>query len=115
MPSIVKRFSMAIGTTIDNAFAASQYEFAPFDGTIEIGITAQRTLVTCALFSGPDVLAEPNSPVASKGADVLPVYPDDFPYEDEVAHGDRIKLTLINGNTAAGPDAVNVILRMTPA
>jgi hypothetical protein len=115
MPSIVKRFSMAIGTSVDNALANSQYEFAPFDGTIEVGITAVRTLVTCAIFSGPDVLAEPGSNVQVFTPEKLPTYPDDFHYEDEVAHGDRMKVSLFNGNIAAGPDAVNVVFRLTPA
>ena len=113
MPSINKRFSMATGTTVDNALANSQYEFAPFDGTIEVGIFADKNLVTTAIFSGPDVLAEPGSAVPFGAAEALPVYPDHYPWEDEVAQGDRLKIQLVNSN--AGTALVNVILRMTPA
>jgi len=115
MPTIGKRVSLAIGTTVDNVLANSQYEFAPFDGTIEVGIFAPRSLLTCAIFSGPDVLAEPGTPIPFGAAEAMPVYPDHYHWEDEVAHGDRLKISVSNGNTAAGPDAVNVVLRLTPA
>jgi len=113
MPTISKRFSMLTNTTVDNALANSQYEFAPFDGTIEIGIFSNVNLVTTAIFSGPDVLAEPGTPVNFGAAEALPVYPDHYPFEDEVAQGDRLKVTLVNSN--AGTALVNVVLRLTPA
>lgn len=113
MPTISKRNSMATNTTVDNVLANSQYEFAPFDGTIEIGIFADKNLVTTAIFSGPDVLAEPGTPVPFGATEASPVYPDHYPFEDEVAQGDRLKITLVNSN--AGTAIVNTILRLTPA
>lgn len=113
MPSINRRFSMLTGTTVDNALSGSQYEFAPFDGTIELGIFADKPQVTCSVFSGPDVLGEPGSPVHFGATEALPVYPDHFPYEDEVAQGDRLKVQLVNSN--AGTALVNVMLRIAPA
>ncbi|HXJ70390.1 MAG TPA: hypothetical protein VNM39_15915 [Verrucomicrobiae bacterium] len=117
MPTITKRISLAAAATVDNALANSQYEFAPFDGTIEIGMLTQRDLITAAIFSGPDVLAEPGTPVpfTTAGGVAMPVYPDNYHWEDEVAHGDRLKITLSNGNAAGGPDIVMVVLRLTPA
>lgn len=113
MPSISKRFSMLTTTQVDNALANSQYEFAPFDGTIEVGIFADGNLVQTAIFSGPDVLAEPGTPVPFGAAEALPVYPDHFHWEDEVAQADRLKIQL--NNTNAGTRLVNVVLRITPA
>jgi hypothetical protein len=122
MPTITKRVSIAIGTTVDNALANSQYEFAPFDGTIEIGMVASCPLVTASIFSGPDVLAEPGTPIpfpsgatAAAPIELMPVYPDNYHWEDEVAHGDRLKITLSNGAASGGPHIVNVVLRLTPA
>jgi hypothetical protein len=122
VPTIAKRISQAIGTTTDNALANSQYEFAPFDGTIEVGIMASAPLLQVAIFSGPDVLAEPGSPLpfpagatAAAPIEALPKYPDDYHWEDEVAHGDRLKITISNTNVANGPHIANVILRLTPA
>jgi len=113
VPTIGKRFSIATGVQVDNALANSQYEFAPFDGTIEIGIFADKNLVTCAIASGPDILAESGSPVPFGGAEAMPKYPDDYHWEDEVAQGDRLKVQLNNGNAAT--TLVNVVLRLTPA
>lgn len=113
MPTISKRFSMATGTTIDNVLAGSQYEFAPFDGTIEVGIIADKPQVECAVFSGPDVLAEPGAAVPNAAAEQSPKYPDDYFLEDDVAQGDRMKVTLTNKN--AGTAIVITSLRITPA
>src|SRR5229473_2654376 len=120
MPTITKRVSLAIGTTVDNVLANSQYEFAPFDGTIEVGAVGSAPLMTLAIFSGPDVLAEPNSPMpfppgatAAAPIEAMPVYPDNYHWEDEVAHGDRLKVSVTNGNTANGPHVANVIMRLT--
>lgn len=113
MPSIVKRFSIAAGATVDNALQQSQYEFAPFDGTIEVGIFADKNLVTCSIFSGPDVLSEPGGAVPFGAAEAMPIYPDHYHWEDEVAKGDRLKVSLVNGNAATA--IVNVVLRATPA
>lgn len=113
MPTISKRQPIGIGGVVDNVLANSQYEFAPFDGTIEIGIFADKNLVSAAIFSGPDVLAEPGTSVPFGAAEAMPRYPDDYHWEDEVAQGDRLKITLTNQNAAA--TVVNVVLRMTPA
>ena len=112
MPTIGRRNSLTTGTAVDNVLVASQYEFAPFDGTIEIGIISSVNLVTCAVFSGPDVLAEPSTPVNVRTTEQV-LYPDDYTFEDEVAQGDRLKISLLNSN--AGTAVVNTVLRITPA
>lgn len=116
MPTITKRVSsanFAANTIVENILAGSQYEFAPFDGTIEVGIAASAPNVVCAVFSGPDVLAEPGTVVPNAGSDRTPIYPDDFFLEDDVAQGDRLKITLTNLSGAAAN--VTVSLRITPA
>lgn len=113
MPVISGRTSIATGVTVQNVLSGSQYEFAPFDGTIEIGVFADKNLVTLAVFSGPDTLQEPGGAVPFGAAEAMPKYPDDYHWEDEVAAGDRLKLTLVNGNAAT--TLVNWVLRMSPA
>jgi hypothetical protein len=122
MPTIAKRIPLANGTVTDNALANSQYEFAPFDGTIEVGIMAPSPLWQCAIFSGPDVLAEPGTPLpytatgtSAAPVESMPKYPDDYHFEDEVAQGDRLKISLSNTNTVAATGTANVVLRLTPA
>jgi hypothetical protein len=113
MPTISGRTTLLTGTNVANVFLGSQYELAPFDGTIEIGVRANAVGLTLGIFSGPDVLAEPNSPAPFGAVEALPVYPDDYHWEDEVAAGDRLKLSL--ANPTAGTIIANWILRLTPA
>jgi len=122
MPTMSFRNSLTTGATVANVFLGSQYELAPFDGTIEIGIAAGLATfaantvadsVTCAIFSGPDVLQEPGGVVPAKLNIGAPVYPDDYHWEDEVAQGDRLKCALANGNAATVIVITN--LRITPA
>lgn len=113
MPTISGRTSLAAGASVANVLQGSQYEFAPFDGTIEIGLFSDKNLVTTAVFSGPDVLQEPGGAVPFGAAEAAPQYPDHYLWEDEVARGDRLKLSLVNGNAATA--IVNWVLRMSPA
>lgn len=113
MPTISGRTPVSAGQTVSNVLLGSQYELAPFDGTIEIGMCADVNLVDCAIFSGPDTLQEPGGFVNKKAADTTPVYPDDYHWEDEVAQGDRLKITIHNGN--AGNAVVYWAVRITPA
>lgn len=113
MPTISGRTSLATGASVANVLLGSQYELMPFDGTIEIGIFADKNLVDCAVFSGSDTLAEPGSFVPFGATEATPKYPDDYHWEDEAAHGDRLKITLHNGNAAT--TIVNWAIRITPA
>jgi hypothetical protein len=122
MPTMSFRNSIAAGAAVANVFLGSQYELAPFDGTIEIGMAAGLATfvantvadsVTCSVFSGPDVLQEPGGVVPPKLNIGSPVYPDDYHWEDEVAQGDRLKVALTNGNAATVIVVTN--LRITPA
>lgn len=123
MPTISGRTLLAAGASVANVLLGSQYELAPFDGTIEIGVAAAlqafavNTIpvppVDCGVFAGSDVLQEPGGAVPGYALEQMPRYPDDYHWEDEVAMGDRLKLTLHNGN-AAGV-VVNWAVRITPA
>lgn len=113
MPTISGRQALGIGASVTNVLLGSQYELAPFDGTIEIGLFADKNLVDCSIFSGPDVLQEPGGAVPFGAAEAMPRYPDDYQWEDEVAEGDRLKISLHNGNVAA--TVVHWVLRITPA
>ena len=112
MPSIPVRNVFAGAGTIPNVFSGSQYEFAPFDGTIEVGLTV--TVVGAATFSclaGPDTLVESNGMIPFYGTEQAPKYPDDYHVEDEVAMGDRLKIGLV----ATAACIVNTVLRITPS
>lgn len=114
MPTVSGRTVLTPGLTVPNVLLGSQYELAPFDGTIEIGLMTNVNLVDVAIFSGPDTLQEPGGLVpVNATADTPPRYPDDYHWEDEVAQGDRLKITLHNGNAANA--TVSWVMRITPA
>lgn len=114
MPAIGKRIAALASGASSNPLSGSQYEFAPFDGTLEVGINADKAQVTCAIMSGPDILAEPGFPVPFTSAgEAMPKVPDDYHWVDEVAKGDRLNIVLTNGNAAA--TNINVVVRLTPA
>ncbi len=113
MPTISGRLSLAAGAQNTNVLLGSQYELAPFDGTIEVGLMADGNLVDTAIFSGPDTLQEPGGACPFGSSEAMPKYPDDYHWEDEVAQGDRLKITLHNGSVATR--VINWVLRVTPA
>ena len=107
MPTMSGRTTIPAGQTNINILAGQQYEFAPFDGTIEFGIIGDRANATLSIFSGPDTLQEPGGLVPigpTPGTLTFPKYPDDYHWEDEVAQGDRLKVAVVNG------DAVNALV-----
>src|SRR5437867_7316495 len=109
MPTI----SGATTATNVNVLLGSQYELAPFDGTIEIGLMSSQNDSQCASFSGPDVLQEPAGfiPCNTVGTVTSPKYPDDYHWEDEVAKMDRLKV----GITIVTAGTVRWALRIAPA
>lgn len=113
MPTISGRTSLAAGAQNTNVLLGSQYELMPFDGTIEVGLRSTVNLVECSIFSGPDTLAEPGSACPFNATEGMPTYPDDYHWEDEAAAGDRLKISLRNGN--AGTAVVHWAIRITPA
>lgn len=113
MPTMSGRTTVAAGATSGNVLLGQQYELAPFDGTVEFGAFSNVNLVTCAIFSGPDILQQPGGAVAFGTGEAAPVYPDHFSWEDEVAEGDRLSFTFSNGN--AGAAIINWVVRLSPA
>jgi len=112
MPTISGRRVFAAAGSDPNVLLGSQYELAPFDGTIEIGLTQTALgIASCSIFSGPDVLQEPGGLIPTYLTEQAPKYPDDYHWEDEVAHGDRLKIGLV----ATAAVNVNWVLRATPA
>ncbi len=112
MPTITIRTAFAAAGSVANVLLGSQYELAPFNGTMQVGITV--TVVnacTFSLFAGPDVLQEPGGIIPFYGTEQMPRYPDDYHWEDEVAHGDRLKVGLV----ATAACNVNTSVRINPS
>lgn len=112
MPTMNGRTILTAGASATNVLQGLQYEMAPYDCTIEVGVMATAVGVTMSLASGPDILAQAGSPVPFNTTEQLPKYPDEYHWEDEAAAGDRIALGLVN--PTAGSITVNWVVRVTP-
>jgi hypothetical protein len=110
MPSIVLNTAVGAGATV-NVVAGTQYEFMPFHGHVEFGICSDVTGVVATIYGGTDLLMQ-ESPVDIKAVNQLPIYPDNFHVNDDLAAGDRLNVTIRN-TTGATRQVVSVI-RLNP-
>jgi len=60
MPSIQSSASVALSSVNENVLADSQFEYMPYDATIQIGINgdANGGDLRCDVYSGQDILVE---------------------------------------------------------
>lgn len=110
MPLISQRVVMTASGTA-NPLAGSQYEFLPFDASVEIAIQADATGVLASVFSGSDVLMQ-EGPVQVGTINIMPKYPDDFFLTDVAAAGERLSILL--RDTSAAVRTVMVAVKLTP-
>lgn len=112
MPLIQGSVSVAANSVNDNVLTGSQFEFLPFDASLEFGLVgdANATDLRVDVFSGQDTLLE-NGQVSA--ANRIPVFPDDFTLTDVAAAGERIKVRVRNVNAAAAR-TLNFSIRITP-
>lgn len=109
MPTIQQSVSVPANGTIENLFAGSQFEFAPYNATVECGVLGAAVGLIADVSTGQDVVAEAMN-VAGKAG--FPVIPDDFVVQDVVRAGERIKLRL--RNTTGAAIVASFCLRMFP-
>lgn len=101
-PSMAGRVgALAVGASSGNVLLGQQYELMPFDGTVEFLAFGSGNLVTCSIFSGPDILTQPGATIPFGGAEASPNYPDHVIAEDEASEGDRLSFVFVNGGAAA--------------
>lgn len=112
MPLIQGSTSIAASSVNDNVLAGSQWEFLPYDASLEFGLTgdANAADLRVDVYSGTDVLAENLQPNAQNR---IPLYPDDFNLTDVAAAGERIKIRVRN-TSAAGARVLNHAVKITP-
>lgn len=110
MPVIQNTITIAANSVVDNVLAGSQFEFLPYDASLEFGLVGDATAADLRLdvYSGQDTLAENMQPSA---ANRVPLYPDDFALTDVAAAGERIKVRV--RNTAAAARVFNYSVRIT--
>lgn len=109
MPVIQNSVSIAANAVNDNVLAGSQFEFLPYDASLEFGLVASATGLALDVYSGQDTLAESMGPSLQNR---FPVFPDDYSLTDVAAAGERIKIRV--RNTTGGALTLFYALRITP-
>lgn len=97
MPLIQASVSIPASSVNDNVLTGSQFEFLPYNASLNFGMTASATGLVVDAYSGQDTLCEGLNPST---ANRFPINPDDFNLNDVAAAGERIKLRV--RNTTAG-------------
>lgn len=100
MPVIQGSTSVAGVTVVDNVLQGSQFEFLPYNASLEFGMNGDANGVDLRVdvYSGQDVLMEQGQMSAQAR---IPIYPDDYQLTDVAAAGERIKIRVRNVNAAA--------------
>ncbi len=109
MPVIQGSQSIAANATVENLIAGSQFEFSPFNATVEFAVVAAAVGVVADISTGADVIAESMS---VSNANRFPILPDDFIAIDITRTGERIKLRV--RNTTGAAIVVNFCVRIMP-
>lgn len=109
MPVIQGSVSIAANSVNDNVLAGSQWEFMPFHGKVDFGLSGSAAGLSLDVFSGTDMLAESMAPAATNRT---PINPDDFTLTDVAAAGERLKIRA--RNTTAGALTLYWSVILTP-
>lgn len=115
MPAIQSATALTANQKGFNPLSNWQYQYAPFDGLVRIGVntTGAAGTVDISIFAGSDNVVQQQSDVSVGGtAGVMPA-PLNVPYfEFMVRSGDRI--TVLIDETAAATPTVNFFCAIDP-
>lgn len=109
MPMIQVTGSVAANSVNDNVIAGSQFEYLPYNATLEFGLVASAAGMLSDAYSGQDLLCEG---MAISTQNRFPVFPDDFTLTDVAGGGERVKVRM--RNTTGGALTYFVGIRITP-
>lgn len=110
MPIINVRTVLALNSTA-TPLVGSQYEYLPFNASVEIGINTDATGVLATVYSGSDLLLQ-EGPIMLGTINILPKYPDDFFLQDIAAAGERLSILL--RDTSGAQRIVMTSVKLTP-
>lgn len=109
MPVIQNSVSVAANDTNENVLTGSQFEFLPYDASLDFGLVGSATGLVADVYSGSDTLAEG---IGLSTQNRFPVFPDDFTLSDVAAAGERIKVRI--RNTTGGALTCFYSVRVSP-
>lgn len=93
MPLIQSSVSVAANSVTDNVLSGSQFEFLPYNASLQFGLVGSATGLVLDVYSGQDTLCEGLAPSLQNR---FPIFPDDFNLTDVAAAGERIKVRARN-------------------
>ncbi len=114
MPAIQKTFALAANERGNNPLEKWQYQYAPFNGLVRIGMntTAAAGLVDVSIFTGSDNIVQNSDVSVGATAGVMPA-PLNVPYfEFIVRQGDRITVSI--DETGGATPTVNFFCAIDP-
>lgn len=112
MPVLSRTDSIAANAFNSNVWTGTQFEFAPYNCLLELGVMGSATGLQFTFATGADTLAIDQAVTVVRAANQYPIYPDDFTVNDVVAAGERIVEAI--RNTTAGALSHFSTIRLTP-
>lgn len=112
MPLLQRTDSILANAFNSNVWTGTQYEFAPYDAVLEMGVLGSATGLQVTFATGSDTLAIDQAVSIVRAANQYPIIPDDFLYFDVVGAGQRIIQAI--RNTTAGTLSHFSTIRMNP-
>lgn len=112
MPLLQRTDSIAANGFNQNVWTGTQFEFAPYNALLELGVLGSATGLQFTFATGADVLAIDQAVSIVRAANQYPVYPDDYVVNDVVGAGQRIIEAI--RNTTAGALSHFSSIRLTP-
>jgi hypothetical protein len=98
MPTIQSSVSVPANGSIESLISGSQFEFAPYNASVEIALVGAAAGLVADVSTGQDLVAEA---YLISSANRFPIMPDDFLIQDVVRQGERIKMRVRNTTAAA--------------
>jgi hypothetical protein len=112
MPLLQRTDSVAANAFNANVWTGTQFEFAPYDALLELGVMGSATGLQFTFATGADTLAIDQAVTVVRAANQYPLYPDDFSVNDVVGEGERIVEAI--RNTTAGALSHFSAIKLTP-
>ncbi len=101
MPFLQRTDSVAANGFNANVWTGTQFEFAPYDALLELGVMGSATGLQITFATGADTLSIDQAVTVVRAANQYPLYPDDFVISDVVGEGERIIEAIRNTTVGA--------------
>ncbi len=112
MPLLQRTDALVLNSFNANVWTGTQFEFAPYDALLELGVLGSATGLQFTFATGADVLAIDQAVSVVTAANTYPIYPDQYVVNDVVGVGERIVEAI--RNTTGGTLSHFSSIKLTP-